>query len=238
MGAYIGAYIAGIVAIAAVATWWGIRNGVQRHQRQQATLLQQCLQFRKEREHLEAKLAGAGRFAAIHGLPCWQDITFDDPVFFLRDRRTAELIALVAILLEIRSPDPAKPSDICFRELGGRSDPTEDYSRASFAAETLAQAWESLRERGNDGEIPLEMAEDGPYRWRFRDATAIFRYREGAWTIDARVLSDLSPEEVIQYHGDQFRLVHEWRPTGTDCGESTMDGDRTPNHPTDIDTDE
>ncbi|MDO4559256.1 MAG: hypothetical protein Q4C47_09840, partial [Planctomycetia bacterium] len=222
----------------AVGAWLSTRFVARPGKRWEKTPVRQCLQFRREREHLEAKLAGFGRFAAIHGLPYWEDITFDDPVYFLWDYRTGELLALVAILLEIRSPDPARSSDLCFQEFGGGSgdsDETDDYSRASLAAESLAAIRENRENAENresperwkrtDDEptvIPPDTVEDGPYRWRFRDATAIFRYQNEAWSVDTRVVPDLSPEDVIRFHGNRFRLVPESRPVGTNDTESDI----------------
>jgi hypothetical protein len=91
--------LAAIVALAAATLWRPVVRFWHGIRFEKARAL-----FHRERERLEARLVKQIAVPVVTGEVEWLDCDFDDQVTFLRDRRTGELLALVAVTLGPETP--------------------------------------------------------------------------------------------------------------------------------------
>jgi hypothetical protein len=85
--------------------------------------------FHWEREHLEAKFVGLAQVSHNRGTPRWADCDFGDEVTYVRNRRTGQFLALVAITVTLGGRASAIDS-----LLGGGGSGRELSTEPPFAA--------------------------------------------------------------------------------------------------------
>ena len=75
----------------------------------EARFVQRRKRFHWQRERLEAKFVQLASARAVAEGPNWEDCLFDDDVAYVRDRRTGELAAFVAVIVPMDDRDQPTP---------------------------------------------------------------------------------------------------------------------------------